>query len=47
MKEKMDQFLGSTASNKEYFRFFLTKFYKILLNTAVLPRNLLDPQHVH
>ena len=33
---------GSTASNKEYFKIFPYKFYEILPNTAVLPRNLLD-----
>ena len=34
---------GSTANNKEYLKIFPYKNYKILLNTAVHPRNLLDP----
>ena len=36
-------FHGSTTCNKEYLKFSLIKFFKILLITAVLPRNRLDP----
>ena len=36
------KFHGSTASNKEYFYSFPNKNSKILLNIAVLPRNLPD-----
>ena len=40
------KFRGITANNKEYFKIFLYKNYKILLNSAVPPRNLLDPFHI-
>ena len=39
------KFRRSATRNKEYFKLFsLIKFYKILLNTDVLPRNLLEPE---
>ena len=42
------KFRGSAVSNMEYLIkiFPLLKTYKILFNTAVLPRNLLDPKNV-
>ena len=46
--QKLSEDVGSsTAGNKEYLKIFPHKklFIKILLNTAVLPRNLLDPRY--
>ena len=46
--QKLSEDVGSsTAGNKEYLKIFPHKklFIKILLNKAVLPRNLLDPRY--
>ena len=39
-----DKECRSSKFRGSIFNFFLIEFYEILLDTAVLPRNLLDPR---